>query len=67
MGNAKRRFTRWKGRIVQEVGDVTGDRRVEAKGDIERNTGREPDEHTLDYSMRRVRRRHGDTTVIKKP
>jgi uncharacterized protein YjbJ (UPF0337 family) len=55
-------LTRWKGRVKREVGDATGDRRVEAAGAVEELAGREPDAPTLDRAHEAVRRKHGDTT-----
>jgi uncharacterized protein YjbJ (UPF0337 family) len=53
-------LTRWKGRVKREVGDATGDRRVEAEGAVEQLSGREPDAHLLDRAEHAVRRKHGD-------
>jgi uncharacterized protein YjbJ (UPF0337 family) len=59
---AKRAFTRWKGRVKREVGEATGDRRVEAKGTVEARTGTEPDDEGLGRAEQAVRRKHRDTS-----
>ena len=56
----KRWFNRWKGRIKREIGEATGDRHVEAKGEAEAVTGRSPDDETVDAALHHVRHRHGD-------
>ena len=56
----KRSFTRWKGRVKREIGEATGDRRVEAKGAVEAGTGGKPDDATLGNAEHVVRRKHGD-------
>jgi uncharacterized protein YjbJ (UPF0337 family) len=56
----KRGWIRWRGRVKREIGEATGDRRVEAEGAIEASLGRAPDPRELDRAERAVRRRHGD-------
>ena len=54
------RLTHFKGRIKRWLGDVTGDRRVEAVGDIELS-GHEPrDEEETHEEIEAVRYEHGD-------
>ena len=53
--------TRAKGRVEEAVGWAAGDRRVEAKGKVEEETGREPDEVALEEAEDEVRAEHGDT------
>ena len=53
--------TRVKGKVEEAVGWATGDRRVEAKGKAEEETGETPDDATLEDVEDEVREAHGDT------
>jgi uncharacterized protein YjbJ (UPF0337 family) len=52
--------TRVKGKVEEAVGWATGDRRVEAKGKVEEETGESPDEETVEDVEDDVREDHGD-------
>jgi uncharacterized protein YjbJ (UPF0337 family) len=55
------RLTHFKGRIKRWVGEATGDRQVEAVGEIERRSGREPaDDRAKDAATEAIRYKHGD-------
>ncbi len=51
---------RLKGKIKEWVGDATGDRTEEARGAVEKRTGREPDEAELADETERVKESHHD-------
>jgi uncharacterized protein YjbJ (UPF0337 family) len=53
-------LTRLRGRIQREVGEATGDRRVEAQGAATAELAEQPDEETVDRAEQRIRRKHGD-------
>lgn len=52
--------TRVKGKIEEAVGWATGDRKAEAKGRVEAETGRAPSEDEVDQQEDEVRKDHGD-------
>ncbi len=52
-----------KGRVKQVVGWVTGDRRVEAEGLVEAETGHPPDPEEAEEAELEVRVAHGDVAV----
>jgi uncharacterized protein YjbJ (UPF0337 family) len=54
------RTTRIKGRVKEATGWATGDRRVEAEGLVEAETGHEPDQDELRRAEHAVRVAHGD-------
>ena len=56
-------WTRFKGTIARAVSDAAGDRRAEAKGDLEARTGREPEDAEVERAEQVVRQKHHDTTV----
>lgn len=53
-------ITKAKGTIEEKAGWAAGDRRVEAKGAVEKETGETPDEDRLAEAEDEVRRDHGD-------
>lgn len=55
-----RRTTRVKGRVKEVTGWATGDRRTEAEGLVEAETGHEPDQNELRKAEHAVRVAHGD-------
>lgn len=54
-------LTRAKGTLEEAAGWATGDRRVEAKGKVEKETGHDADEGEVEAVEDEVRRSHGDT------
>ena len=52
--------TRAKGKVEEAVGWAAGDRRVEAKGKLEDETGDSPDDSALEEAEDEVRAEHGD-------
>jgi uncharacterized protein YjbJ (UPF0337 family) len=63
----KERLTHWKGRVKREVGEATGDRRVEAEGAIETLGGRKADPGTVDAATEDIRAKHGDVLPDRGP
>lgn len=59
-GHVGTRATRAKGKLKEAVGNITGDRHVEAVGQIEATTGHEPDDREERDAEFKVRRDHGD-------
>ncbi len=59
-GHVGPRATRAKGKLKKAVGNITGDRHVEAVGWIEATTGHEPDDREERYAEFKIRRDHGD-------
>ena len=58
-----RRGNWWKrlfGRVKREVGEATGDRKVEAKGATQALTGQKPDDDVVIHVEEAMRRKHGD-------
>jgi len=51
------------GKVKEVVGWATGDRRVEAEGVVEAQTGHAPDEGEADEAEHEVRVAHGDVAV----
>ena len=55
------RLTHFKGRIKRWLGEATGDRTVEATGEIEFRRGEEPrDDRARDAATEAIRYKHGD-------
>ena len=54
------RATKAKGKLKEALGNVTGDRRVEAVGRVEATKGHEPDDREEREAEQEVRRDHGD-------
>jgi len=51
------------GTLNRLIGWVTGDRRAEAKGKVQEDTGHKPDEREADEAETEVRAEHGDFGV----
>ncbi|MDP9334132.1 MAG: hypothetical protein M3Q30_12610 [Actinomycetota bacterium] len=60
MGRLSEVWTRMKGKATRPIADAAGDRRSEAKAELEAHTGHKPDQHELDAVEDETRRRHGD-------
>jgi hypothetical protein len=60
MGSLRERFTRIKGKATQPVANAAGDRRSEAKAEVEAQTGHKPSEPELHAAEHETRREHGD-------
>jgi hypothetical protein len=54
-------WTRLKGKLTRPLADAAGDRRAQAKAEIEAATGKVPDDDTIDAVQQVVRKRQGDT------
>ena len=54
------RAFRWEGRVKAIVGWLTGDRRVEAEGIVEAETGHHPTSEEVRTARHDVRAGHGD-------
>jgi uncharacterized protein YjbJ (UPF0337 family) len=53
-------LTRFKGKVLRNVSVATGDRKGEAKGKVEEETGHEPNREELDDATKRVKASHHD-------
>ena len=53
-------LTRLKGRVTKPIADAAGDRKSEAKNEVEARTGRKPDESVIESVEHEQRRKHGD-------
>lgn len=53
-------YTRLKGKVLRNVSVATGDRRGEAKGKVEQETGHEPSPGELDEATKQVKAKHHD-------
>ena len=51
---------RLKGKVLRNLSVATGDREGEARGKVEEETGREPDQHELDDATEEVKASHHD-------
>jgi hypothetical protein len=60
MGKLSEIWTRMKGKATRPIADAAGDRRSEAKAELEAHTGRKPEEDELHAVEDETRRRHGD-------
>ena len=60
MGKLSELWTRAKGKATKPIADAAGDRRAEAKAELEAETGHKPDEATLEAFEHEMRRKHGD-------
>ena len=53
-------WTRLKGKATRPIADAAGDRRSEAKNELEAQTGEKPTQPLLDLEEQVERRKHGD-------
>jgi hypothetical protein len=53
-------WTRLKGKATRPIADAAGDRRSEAKNELEAQTGEKPTAAVLDVEEQAERRKHGD-------
>jgi hypothetical protein len=53
-------WTRLKGKATRPIADAAGDRRSEAKNELEAQTGEKPTPPLLDLEEQVERRKHGD-------
>jgi hypothetical protein len=53
-------WTRLKGKATRPIADAAGDRRSEAKNELEAQTGEKPPRPVLDLEEQAERRKHGD-------
>ena len=51
---------RLKGKVLRNMSLATGDREGEAKGQVEEETGHEPDPNELDEATKQVKASHHD-------
>ena len=54
------KLTRLKGKVLKNVSVATGDRKGEAKGKVEQESGHEPDRDELDEATKQVKKSHHD-------
>jgi uncharacterized protein YjbJ (UPF0337 family) len=62
-----KRWRRWYGRTKAEVGQATGDRRVEAEGVAEAATGKRPSKQAVQRELDITRREHHDVEPLRAP
>jgi hypothetical protein len=53
-------WTRLKGKATRPIADAAGDRRSEAKNELEAQTGEKPTRPLVDLEEQMERRKHGD-------
>ena len=67
MGRWTMRWRRKYGEAKEEVGNWTGDRRVEAEGAAEAATGKRPTPDAVDLEYEATRRKHHDIEPVRAP
>jgi hypothetical protein len=60
MSKLNEKITRIKGKVTRPIAQAAGDRHSEAKNAVEANTGKKPEDATLDAAEHATRAKHND-------